>query len=106
MTRDAAPKLGYLKPSLIHSKFFPSLAGPNTKMSSSVGTAVFLTDSNKQIQQKIQSAFSGGQETAELHRKLGANLDIDVPYQYLTFFMEDDEKLAEIGKVNPFFNCF
>jgi len=25
MTRDAAPKLGYLKPALIHSKFFPPL---------------------------------------------------------------------------------
>jgi len=26
----------------------------------------------------------------------GANLDIDVPYQYLRFFFEDDEKLEEI----------
>ena len=37
MTRDVAPKLGYEKPALIHSKFFPSLEGPGGKMSSSVG---------------------------------------------------------------------
>ncbi len=27
---------------------------------------------------------------------LGSNLDVDVPYHYLTFFLEDDDKLAEI----------
>jgi tryptophanyl-tRNA synthetase len=27
MTRDVAPRLGYLKPALMHSKFFPSLQG-------------------------------------------------------------------------------
>ena len=34
----------------------------------------------------------------EDQRALGANLEIDVPYQYLTFFMEDDDKLAEIAE--------
>jgi tryptophanyl-tRNA synthetase len=32
----------------------------------------------------------------ELQREKGANLDVDVPYQYLQFFMEDDDKLEEI----------
>ena len=32
----------------------------------------------------------------EEHRRLGADLDVDVPYQYLTFFLEDDEKLEDI----------
>jgi tryptophanyl-tRNA synthetase len=103
MTRDVAPRLGYLKPALIHSKFFPALQGPQTKMSaSSVSSAVFLTDTKKQISDKINKSFSGGQDTAELQRKLGANLDIDVPYQYLTFFLEDDAKLKEIGDVSSF----
>jgi len=49
------------------------------------------------VKDKINKyAFSGGQQTVEEHRKLGADLDIDVPYQYLEFFLEDDEKLAEI----------
>jgi tryptophanyl-tRNA synthetase len=54
MTRDVAPRLGYLKPALIHSKFFPGLQGPETKMSASdLNTAVFLTDTPDQIRQKV-----------------------------------------------------
>jgi len=100
MTRDVAPRLGYLKPMLIHSKFFPALQGHKTKMSASDPTsAIFLTDSKEQIESKIlKYAFSGGRDTAAEHRKLGANIDIDVSYQYLTFFLEDDVKLKEIGE--------
>ena len=35
MTRDVAPKLGFQKPALMHSKFFPALQGASTKMSAS-----------------------------------------------------------------------
>lgn len=44
-------------------------------------------------------AFSGGQDTLEKHRELGANLDIDVPYQYLRFFLEDDAELERVRAV-------
>ena len=37
-------------------------------------------------------------ETAKLQRELGADLDIDVAYQWLRFFLEDDEELDAIGK--------
>lgn len=37
------------------------------------------------------------QETAELQRQLGANIEVDVAYQYLTFFLDDDAELADIG---------
>jgi len=98
MTRDVAPRLGFLKPSLIHSVFFPALQGLGTKMSASdPNSAIFLTDTKDQIKSKINKfAFSGGQITAEEQRKLGANLDVDVPYQYLRFFLHDDQKLEEI----------
>ena len=46
-----------------------------------------------------KSAFSGGQDTVEEHRRLGGNTDVDVSYQYLSFFLEDDEKLAHIKTV-------
>lgn len=50
MTRDVAPRLGYRKPSLIHSTFFPPLQGRGGKMSGSLtNTAVFLTDTPKQV---------------------------------------------------------
>ena len=36
--------------------------------------------------------------TGYLQRQLGANLDVDVSYEWLTFFMEDDQELAEIAR--------
>ena len=41
-------------------------------------------------------AFSGGQTSVEEHRRLGGNCDVDISYQYLTFFLEDDAKLEQI----------
>ena len=66
---------------------------------SNTDSAVFLTDSDDEIRRKIMThAFSGGRETAKLQRELGADLDIDVAYQWLRFFLEDDEELDAIGK--------
>lgn len=31
-------------------------------------------------------------------RLAGANLEVDVPWKYLNFFLDDDEELAEIGR--------
>ena len=100
MTRDVVPKLGYHKPALIESVFFPALQGDSGKMSSSdPNSSIFVTDTRKQIKTKINKyAVSGGQDTLEEQREKGANLDVDVPWKYLNFFMEDDEKLAEIGE--------
>ena len=99
MTRDVVPKLGYHKPALIESVFFPALQGDSGKMSSSdPNSSIFVTDTRKQIKTKINKyAFSGGQETLEEQREKGANLDVDVSWKYLNFFMEDEEKLKEIG---------
>uniref|UniRef100_A0A0D9WHJ5 Uncharacterized protein n=1 Tax=Leersia perrieri TaxID=77586 RepID=A0A0D9WHJ5_9ORYZ len=41
---------------------------------------------------QLSYAFSCGQDTVELHREFGANLDVDVPIKYL----EDDNKLEQI----------
>ncbi len=98
MTRDIAPTLGWKKPALIHSRFFPALQGPKTKMSASSNeSAIFVTDTPEQIAHKIKAyAFSGGQETKELHEKLGGDCDKDVSYQYLSFFLHDDAELERI----------
>ncbi|KAG1769447.1 tryptophanyl-tRNA synthetase [Suillus placidus] len=100
LTRDVAQKLKYPKPSLIHSRFFPALQGPQTKMSASDATSsIFMTDTPNQIKNKINKhGFSGGRETEEEHRKLGGDTDVDVAYQYLGFFLDDDEELAKIGE--------
>ena len=96
--RDIAEKMRYEKPSLIHSRFLPALQGEGTKMSASVdSSAIFLTDTANAIKKKINRfAFSGGQDTAEKQRELGGRTDVDVPYKYLMFFLEDDDELAKI----------
>lgn len=57
-----------------------------------------MTDTPKQIQTKINKyAFSGGGATLEEHRRLGGDPEVDVPYQYISFFMEDDEELENLA---------
>lgn len=127
MTRDVAPRIGYPKPALLHSTFFPALQGAQTKMSASdANSSIFLTDTPKQIKTKVRlllvrlcrvwpqtnicasricslqvnkHAFSGGKDTVEEHRKHGGNPDVDVSFMYLTFFLEDDEQLEKIRQV-------
>lgn len=101
LTRDVAQKLKYPKPTLLHAKFFPALQGPQTKMSASdVNSSIYMSDTPNQIKNKInRHGFSGGRETEEEHRRLGGNPDVDVSYQYLSFFLEDDEELRQIGEV-------
>ncbi|KAF7559774.1 hypothetical protein G7046_g4385 [Stylonectria norvegica] len=98
LTRDCAVGLHYAKPSLIHMRFLDALQGPGSKMSASDETsAIFLSDTPKQIKNKINKyAFSGGAISLEEHREKGGNTDVDVSYQYLQFFLEDDEELAKI----------
>jgi tryptophanyl-tRNA synthetase len=99
VARDVYPKLGYYKPAIIHGMFLPPLTGTGGKMSSSIeSSAIFTTDTPKEVEKKINKyAFSGGQPTIEEHRKRGGNPDIDVSYQYLLMmFEEDDRKLKKI----------
>ena len=61
-------------------------------------SSIFMTDTPKQIQTKINKyAFSGGQATLEEHRRLGGDPEVDVPYQYISFFMEDDKELEDLA---------
>lgn len=79
--------------------FMPGLGGG--KMSSSDPTSfIALTDTPEEVKKKINKyAFSGGRDTLEEHRKLGGNPDVDVSFQYLRmFFEEDDKKLTQIEK--------
>ena len=101
MTRDVAPVLKFRKCALLHSTFIPALQGAQTKMSASdANTSIYLTDTPKQIKNKVNKyAFSGGGATVEEHKKKGGDCDVDISFQYLRFFLEDDEKLEQIRKV-------
>ena len=90
--RDIAESLGYYKTAAIHSKFLPPLTGPAGKMSASKPeSAIYLHDEPKTVRRKIWQAYSGGQPTVELHRRLGGNPEVDVAFQWLYFFFEPDD---------------
>jgi len=85
---------GFMQPSSTYHQFAVGMTGG--KMSSSQPeTTMFLNDSMKAIEKKIKSSFSGGQATLEEHRKKGGNPDIDVAYQYLRYFFEEDDNELE-----------
>jgi tryptophanyl-tRNA synthetase len=99
VARDVLPKLGYYKPASIQNSFFPDLTGHDGKMSSSnADTAIYMSDTPKMVKSKINKyAFSGGQDTLELHRKLGGDPSVDISFQWLyQFFESDDNKIKKI----------
>jgi len=80
-----------------YHKLMPGLGGG--KMSSSDSNSyIALTDTPKEAARKISKyAFSGGKATLEEHRKKGGNPDIDISFQYLKYYFEqDDHELQNI----------
>ncbi|VDD87462.1 unnamed protein product [Enterobius vermicularis] len=98
MTRDVAPRMKCPKPAMIYSSFLPSLQGAQSKMAASdVNSCIYMDDTPKQIKTKINKyAFSGGRDTVEEHRKYGGNCDVDIAFQFLRYFLEDDDELEKI----------
>ncbi|MGB6462704.1 MAG: tryptophan--tRNA ligase [Nitrosotalea sp.] len=95
VTRDIAEKIGFPKPTQIHSKFLPGL-GMQGKMSSSIPeTAIFTTDTEEAIDKKISNTFTGGQPTVDLQRKLGANFNICPVFWYLRYFFDTEKESDE-----------
>jgi len=94
--RDIASRLGYNKPAVLHASFIPGVDGD--KMSKSKNNAIFLNDTEKIINLKVNKSFSGGRETIEEHRRLGGNPEIDISCKYLEFYFltkEESDKLFE-----------
>ena len=89
--------MGLLAPSSTYHHFAVGLTGE--KMSSSKPkTTIFLDDDIESVTKKISKAYSGGQSTIEEHRRLGGNPDIDVAYQYMMYFFEQDD--SYLGEIN------
>jgi len=96
LARDIAPPLGYPKPAQIHNKLLPGLDVGGKMSASKPETAVYTTDDIQQAKNKIMKAYTGGQPTAELQRKLGGNPDrCPVFKMYEMLFEPDDAKLSE-----------
>ncbi|ADM12538.1 tryptophanyl-tRNA synthetase [Encephalitozoon intestinalis ATCC 50506] len=95
LARDKANTLGERKPSSAYVSLLPDLKGVNRKMSASdPNSSIYLDDTPETIRKKITvHAYSGGRETLEEHREKGGNIDVDVPFEYLRYFLDDDQEL-------------
>jgi tryptophanyl-tRNA synthetase len=92
VARDVLPKLGYYKPASIQCKFIPGLARGGKMSASDPDSAIFTIDSPKDIERKVMKAFTGGRDTIEEQKRLGANPDICSVYQYFYYLFEPDDK--------------
>ncbi len=95
ITRDVAEKLGYYKPAQIHSKFLPGLGMQGKMSSSQPETAIFTTDNEEIVEKKIMNAYTGGQPTVALQRRLGADADACPVFWYLRYMFEDEKRSDE-----------
>lgn len=103
LARDVAArfedKFGFIPPSSTYHRLLPGLTGD--KMSSSrPDTAIFLTDGEAEVEEKIRDAFTGGQPTAEEQHRLGGDPDKCVVYQlYVYHLLPEDVRLLEVRDV-------
>ncbi|MEN3048327.1 MAG: tryptophan--tRNA ligase [Candidatus Caldarchaeales archaeon] len=75
----------------------PSLKGEGKMSKSEPYSAIFIPEEDMaELRRKVFKAFSGGREPIEVHRRLGANLEVDVPYQILRFLLRDDAEFERI----------
>jgi tryptophanyl-tRNA synthetase len=102
LARDVAAKEQFDvdKPAALLSKFLPTLDGPGKMSSSDEAPAIYLTDDRETVEEKVQThAYSGGKSSLDAHREHGGDPEIDVAYQLLAFFFEeDDETLERLGE--------
>ena len=94
IARDAAPKMGYYKPALMYSRFFPSLLGLDKMSASLPETSIFTTDTPDEARKKISNAFTGGRTTVKEQEELGGVPDICAVYQYSFYLFEKDDRRA------------
>ncbi len=85
LTRDVAERMHIPKPASVYVKFLPGLQ--NIPMSSSAPeTAIYVTDDNRTIYNKIMRAHSGGGISTQHQRKNGGDPDKCVIFEWLKAF--------------------
>jgi len=100
LTRDIVRRLKkerFFLPSSLYHKYTPSLDG-NIKMSKSKPeSCIELPEDIKAVKRKIKNALSGGRDTLEEHRKLGAIIERDMVFELMKqHLIEDDNELNKI----------
>jgi tryptophanyl-tRNA synthetase len=87
----------FFPPSSLYNKYTPSLDG-SMKMSKSKPEAnISIPEDIGSVKKKIMKAKTGGRDTVDEHRKLGAKIDEDMVFELLKqHLVDDDKELQEI----------
>jgi len=96
LARDVAESLNYPKPATLYSKFLPGLTGEDKMSASNPDSALYVNDDDREVKRKIMNAFTGGQPTVELQRRLGGNPDSCPVYRYHMLLDDNDEAVKKI----------
>jgi tryptophanyl-tRNA synthetase len=100
LTRDVVGRMrkkGFFRPSAIYHKYTPSLDGELKMSKSKPGSCIELPEDVKEVCKKIKNAKTGGRDTLEEHRRLGAKIGEDMVFELLKqHLVEDDKELRRI----------
>jgi tryptophanyl-tRNA synthetase len=100
LTRDVVTRMKEKKffyPSSIYHKYMPSLDGSMKMSKSKPDSFIELPEDIKSASKKIKKAITGGRDTLEEHRRLGADISKDMVFELLKqHLVEDDNELQKI----------
>jgi tryptophanyl-tRNA synthetase len=100
LTRDIVRRFKERKfflPSGLYHKYTPALDGSMKMSKSKPESCIELPEDIKSVKKKIKSALSGGRDTLEEHRRLGAVVEKDMAFELMKqHLVEDDNELNEI----------
>lgn len=100
LTRDIVRRMKEKKfflPSGIYHKYTPSLNGSIKMSKSKPESCIELPEDVESVKRKIKRALTGGRDTLEEHRKLGAVIEKDMVFELMKqHLVEDDNELDNI----------
>ena len=100
LTRDVVRRLKdrkFFLPAGLYHKYTPSLDGDIKMSKSKPESCIELPEDIKSVKRKIKNALSGGRDTLDEHRKLGAGIEKDMVFELMKqHLVEDDNELDEI----------
>ena len=101
LTRDVvkrtASKFKFFPPSSVYNKYMPALDGAVKMSKSKPESNIDLPEDMNVVEKKIKKAISGGRDTLEEHRKLGAVVEKCMVFELLKQHLVDDDK--ELKKI-------
>lgn len=97
LARRTAQKYKWVLPSSIYHKYTPALDGKLKMSKSNPESCIELPEEINVVKKRIKRAKTGGRDTLEEHRKLGAEVEKCMVFELLKqHLVEDDKELQKI----------